>query len=305
MNRRTAIRRATLAAAGLAGIAMPAFADPSGATPETGSPSIAECIAASNESLALKNQHRLHEARSRLLVCAADGCPADIRGECSLRVTDVNARIPTIVFEAHNASGSDQSAVRVTMDGHELTDRLDGRSLSIDPGEHSFTFEAAGLPVLSKVLVIHEGEKNRREPVILGIELPAAAGPTCVTAPAPLGVGRDPASARRTTGLVVGGVGLAAASVGVTLLVLGASLRQRGGQEGAAWPALGRNDDAAGSSDEAAGFVVGGAGVVGLAVATYLVLSRRLPSPGPSGGSPRLVPIVGPRRASIGVSWSF
>jgi hypothetical protein len=36
------------------------------------------------------------------------------------------------------------SDVRVTVDGRELTTRLDGRPIPIDPGKHAFHFERGG-----------------------------------------------------------------------------------------------------------------------------------------------------------------
>jgi hypothetical protein len=126
-------------------------------------PTTADCLTASETSLVLRNQHKLREARAQLLVCSATSCPADIRDECIRRVEMVNASMPTVVFEAKDATGNDLSAVRVTMDGQPLVDRLEGTALSIDPGEHVFIFETTGQPLVQKQMVVREGEKGRRE----------------------------------------------------------------------------------------------------------------------------------------------
>lgn len=131
-------------------------------------PTTADCLAASETSLKLGNQHKLRAERSQLLVCAAANCPGDIRNECVRRVDDVNHAIPTIIFEAKDGGGKDLSAVKVTMDGEVLVERLEGTALSIDPGEHTFVFETAGQPPLSKQFVIRESEKDRREAITLG-----------------------------------------------------------------------------------------------------------------------------------------
>ena len=165
-------------------------------------PTTADCLSASESSLSLRNQHKLREARAALLICAAPSCPADVRSECSRRVGEVNAAIPTIVFEAKDAAGNDLSAVRMSMDGQPLAERLEGAALSIDPGVHAFTFETAGQPTLQKQLVVREGEKDRRETVTFGTtgaatrpadaavvpgpagSVPPATGPSVVTATA-------------------------------------------------------------------------------------------------------------------------
>ena len=101
-------------------------------------PTTADCLNANNRSIDLRNNHRLRAARGQLLICAANNCPADIRKECTRRVDEVNGQIPTIIFEAKDAaSGKDLSAVKVTMDGELIADRLEGTAISIDPEARS------------------------------------------------------------------------------------------------------------------------------------------------------------------------
>src|SRR5882724_84046 len=107
-------------------------------------PTTADCIAANDGSISSRNDHNLRAARAQLLVCAASACPADVRTECTRRVAEVNAAMPTVVFAAKDQTGKDLAAVKVTMDGEPLADRLDGTALSVDPGEHSFVFDAEG-----------------------------------------------------------------------------------------------------------------------------------------------------------------
>jgi hypothetical protein len=145
-------------------------------------PTTSDCLGANESAISLRGQHKLRAARAQLLVCAAPSCPADIRGECTRRVAEVNAAIPTIVFEVKDASGNDMSAVKVSMDGQPLAERLEGTPLSIDPGVHTFAFETTGQPKVEKQLVIRQGEKDRRERVTVG---GTAAVVTTATAPAP------------------------------------------------------------------------------------------------------------------------
>jgi hypothetical protein len=78
-------------------------------------------------------------------------------------VDEVNAGIPTIIFAAKDSAGADLTAVKVTMDHEILSSVLDGTALPIDPGIHTFTFEAAGQHPVTKNVVIRQAEKDRRE----------------------------------------------------------------------------------------------------------------------------------------------
>src|SRR3954466_9445241 len=109
-------------------------------------PTTGDCLTANDKSISLRNEHKLLGARTQLLVCAASSCPAEIRKECTRRIDLINASLPTVVFEAKDGSGNDLSAVTVKMDGELLADKLEGTAISLDPGAHSFTFDAVGQP---------------------------------------------------------------------------------------------------------------------------------------------------------------
>lgn len=196
-------------------------------------PTTADCLSATESSLTLRNQHKLREARAQLLICSAASCPTDIREECVRRVAEVNAAMPTVVFEVKDAAGNDLTGVRADMDGSVLAEHLEGTALSIDPGEHNFTFGHAGDPPLSKVFVIREGEKDRRERIVMGTvavaATPAAAPGIAAQAP----VAPPPAAPSSWTGRRIGGLILAA--VGVAGLAVGA---------GYGLAAMSRHDDA-------------------------------------------------------------
>jgi hypothetical protein len=192
-------------------------------------PTTVDCLAASERSLTLRNQHKLRDTRAELLICSAPSCPADIRAECLRRVAETNVAIPTIVFEAKDASGNDLSAVKVSMDGQTLAERLEGPALSIDPGVHVFTFETPGQPVVQKQFVIREGEKDRRERITVGAitaGTPAAPSTQAASAENPLIPKAEPATvpsavastssgAQRDVGVVLGAAGVAGLATGV------------------------------------------------------------------------------------------
>jgi hypothetical protein len=232
-------------------------------------PTTADCLAASDASLRLGNEHKLRSERAQLLVCGAASCPADIRNECLRRVDEVNAQIPTIAFSAKDGSGADLSAVKVTMDGELLVERLEGTALSMDPGEHTFSFEAAGLPPVSKKLVLVEGQKDRREVVVLGV--PAAP----VQPPPPGGSGLG---TQRVLAIVAGGVAIAGLGVGTAFGLVAASQKSSAQSvcpaQCATADGVNRWNTAVTSGNVATvGFVVAGVAAAG-AVALWLTAPR-------------------------------
>jgi hypothetical protein len=193
-------------------------------------PTTADCLAATESSLKLRNAHKLRGARGQLLICAAPTCPSDVRADCTRGIEEINAALPTVVFTVKSATGDELSAVQVTMDAEAVADRLDGTPLTLDPGSHAFTFAVAGQPPVTRTLILHEGEKARRETITLSTPAPAVVAPVPVLAPvvvppaAPLApLAPTPAApetsggaghGRRLVGLVVGGVGVAGLAVG-------------------------------------------------------------------------------------------
>jgi hypothetical protein len=55
----------------------------------------------------------------------------------------------------------------VLVDGRPLTERLDGRAHRLDPGPHTFQFEAPGMPPENVRVVLAEGELLRRVEAVL------------------------------------------------------------------------------------------------------------------------------------------
>jgi hypothetical protein len=193
-------------------------------------PTTADCLAASEASFKSAGQHKLREERSALLVCAAASCPADIRKECMSRVNEVSIQIPSIIFAAKDASGADLSAVKVSMDGEILAERLEGLAISVDPGEHTFVYETAGHARVSKTIIVQEAERERREVVVFGATTstgtPESAPRTTEVQPkdrAGLGV-------QKVWALVAGGLGIAGLGIGTAFGV--AALSKKSDAEG-------------------------------------------------------------------------
>ncbi len=246
-------------------------------------PTTAECLTASESSLTLRHQHRLREARTQLLTCSAASCPADVRDECTRRVADVNAAIPTIVFAAKDSAGDDLLTVRVTMDGQPVADRLEGTALAIDPGEHTFTFETAGQATVKKRFVIREGEKDRREHIAFGTPseatAPASTGESAPILTSSPGTPADSSSTssglgtQRILAIVAAGVGAVGIGVGI---IYGLSAKSKHATANAACPGSLCPRDTNGpdlwsqavsaGNISTAGFIVGAVGLAGGAV---------------------------------------
>jgi hypothetical protein len=246
-------------------------------------PTTADCLAASEASFKAGNQHKLRAERSQLLVCAATSCPADIRKECISRVDEVNAQIPTIIFAAKDVSGADLGAVKVSMDGEVLAERLEGIALSVDPGEHTFAFETAGQPPLSKKLVVLETQKDRRELVTFGAPavapLAPVGSPRSTGAPTSHGLG-----GQRAWAIVSGGLGIASLGVGTAFGVIALSKRStaEGICPGACGTQTGVNEWSNATmlgNVSTVGFVVGGVALVTGAVLWFTAKPRTDPTP--------------------------
>src|SRR5262249_36111555 len=99
-------------------------------------------------------------------------------------------------------------------DGEPLVDRLEGTAVSIDPGEHSFTFETVGEPTVTRQLVIRVAEKERRERVVFGVtpakerrERVSGVAPAKEEISAAFGLGTQRALAIAAVGVGVVGIG--------------------------------------------------------------------------------------------------
>jgi hypothetical protein len=249
-------------------------------TAHAAAPTTADCLGASEAALKSGNDHKVRAERSQLLVCASASCPADIRKECAKRVDEVNAQIPTIIFGAKDASGADVSTVKVTMDGEVLAGRLEGTALSIDPGEHTFTFETANQPRVTKTFTIQQAQKDRRELITFGVATtaPSPLAPT----PRPIGDQALPENPPGTDGhqglgtqkilaIVAGGIGVVGLGLGTAFGVMAISQKSDAqntcaGSQCATLDGVNKWNKAGSTGNVSTiGFVIGGVGVAGAA----------------------------------------
>jgi hypothetical protein len=292
----------------------------------------AECIQANTTAQDARRELKFSAARQQLARCGDPSCPAVIRDDCTRRLDELEKAQPTIVFDAKDASGHDVSAVKVTVDGKPLADKVTGAALVVDPGEHTFTFTVPGGAPVTQTFIIKEGVKDRHEVIVLGGSAPtppqpkpetppatpAAGAPAATTAttatvgPPPNATGATPdtpstppdekpaagASPLRMVGWVVGGVGLALVGLGTVFGVEALSTKSSHCPNGTCTPAGSANTAYSQATISTVGLLAGG---VMLAGGVGLVLFA--PSGQPSStASVAIGPLAGPSTAGACLS---
>jgi len=274
-------------------------------------PTKVECNARYEQGLSLRAHGKLQAARGALVTCASTSCPSQLREECARRAEEVNAQLPSVVFEVKDAEGADLSNVTIVMDGAPLTSKLDGSAITIDPGEHAFQLTVSGQPPVARTLLIREGDKGRRERVVIGSPppeapavpatpvLPAATRPAPEPAPAEAGGSR-----RHVIAYVVGGAGIVGIGVGAAFGA--AAFSQWSSAKSDCPTACGANTTARNDATReksiastsatvsTAGFIAGGVGVA--AGAVLLLLS---PGRSTQAAGVRIAPLVGGSTAGL------
>jgi hypothetical protein len=228
------------------------------------------CANAAEESQALRKDGKLTQAKEKLIICARSSCPAFIQKDCANWLSEVDKTMPSIVLRALDSKGRDVSAVKVLIDGKVLADKLDGRPLSVDPGEHVMTYEMAGEKPVKETILIRQGEANRL--VSVTFQRPGDRRAT------EGGESQQPSSSSSAIPLsswVLGGAGIVLGGVGAALWFSGKG-DHSDMESGCAKTRSCRQDDV----DEAKtklllGDVAIGAGIVALGVAVVLVVMSK------------------------------
>jgi hypothetical protein len=260
------------------------------------------CIDANEEAIRLRKDHHLIEARAATSKCAAASCPDDLRRICSDRAQKLNEAIPSIVFAVQDAAGHDLVGVNVTVDGSPAPGDPTVTALELDPGPHTFVFEAAGLR-LERSFLVREGEQQRGEPITLAPPTPERAA---VRAPLSVPLPSPPPTVDRTAGWVVGAAGATLIVVGSVAGVMAFGLHSDSN-------ALCPGDQCTSSGVDknnqalAAAWVSDfgiGLGLGAMGVAAYLLL-RSGDSPPPAGTALRIIPFVQPQAGGVGLHSSW
>lgn len=273
-------------------------------------PVLSACIAANESSIQRRSEHKLIDARALSQKCAAIECPALMRTACQKRVDQIDAAMPSVVFDVKDPSGANV-AVQVTMDGQPVPDASPGAPVSADPGDHRFVFVATGRPPAEQTVTLREGEKGRHEPVLVPALAPVVPAPN----PAPPVVVHPDSerwSPQKTLALVAGGVGVVGIGAGT---VFGLMARSRWSSSQSECPssancpqhaqAVTDHDSASSSATlSTIAFAAGGALLAAGAVLWFTTPHSEDAKP-VTTGTIRLLPTAGPSGAALLLTGGF
>lgn len=255
------------------------------ATPSIAGAHGAECKEGYDRSAVSRDGGRLVEAKKLLEQCSSASCAASVHKECARRLAEVEARVASVILSAENVTGVDLVDVAVSIDGKEGPRKLDGRAYDVDPGAHTFVFQAADGKKAEVRVVLREGEKNKSVAVTIGAATPssaaaaarestpdhsdaalAAAQPRSRRGPSPL----------KLVGFVAAGAGVAGLAVGTIFgLVASSTLSEPRCDTSAKVCDPGVIGDAkTAATVSTIGFIAGGALIAG-GVTLVLVASKR------------------------------
>jgi hypothetical protein len=173
-----------------------------------------------------RQQSRLRDARSELVICAQDRCPPVLRKDCVGWLAEVTDAIPAIAIQARGADGCDRPLATTWIDGVLVSRGAEGRPIEVDPGPHTVRVELDGAMV-EQTVVVSAGDR-RRIVTLSSVANPASCGMTAPSPPKPLELDIPPAQpqregARPVPALVylLGGAGLVSLGVGSGFAVSG------------------------------------------------------------------------------------
>ncbi len=153
-------------------------------------PSKARCVEAHQQMQQMQNANRLIEARNWARTCVHHSCPGPIVTDCAQWMSELDRRLPSVVFQVR-LDGHHCPSATVVVDGTRVRDWTRGEALVLNPGEHHFRFELPSYPPVDESMLVTEGMRYRL--VSADFETPA---PEAASAPSPTTAGnRTPASA--------------------------------------------------------------------------------------------------------------
>jgi hypothetical protein len=135
------------------------LAPPTGAVPPP-TDSIETCAEASESAQKLRDAGKYLAARTNLLRCASEACPAVVKQDCLAELGRLEPTIPSVVFGATGLPSDRVARVVVRVEGLSGSYRIDGRPVMVDPGPTSVRFDLDGKAVDLKA-VLKVGERNR------------------------------------------------------------------------------------------------------------------------------------------------
>lgn len=102
--------------------------------------------------------------------CAVTSCDEEMWIECATRETQLHGELASVVPMVTDENGEAQTNVQVRMDGQLLTATINGRSVTVTPGAHEFSFSSGKGVFASEKVTVAKGEHNR----LISVSLPSA-----------------------------------------------------------------------------------------------------------------------------------
>lgn len=121
----------------------------------------AACVQAADRGQVARDQGHISAARVEFTDCARAACPKLVSQQCTQWLGELTQEQPTVSFRALDPKGSEILDVTVYVDSVERKGSLDGTTIDLDPGVHTFRFVHAGLPDAMVQSIIRVKEKNR------------------------------------------------------------------------------------------------------------------------------------------------
>jgi hypothetical protein len=219
-----------------------------------------QCASSAEDAQKLRDEGKYRRAREQMLVCARDVCPGPIKSDCGKWLTELDRDAPTVVFGARDSKGADVFDVKVSMDGSPIQEKLDGKPVLVDSGEHTFRFESKDGSVKEEKVLLRAAEKAR--PII-------ATFGTGGTPPPPPPPGGGEGSI--VPAIVVGGIGVIALG---SFAIFGIGGKNDVDDLQKCKPTCPEKDVDSARTKLIIADISLGVGIVALGVATYMFLTR-------------------------------
>jgi len=225
------------------------------------------CAASAEQAQQLRDEGKYRRAREQMLVCARDVCPGPIKSDCGKWLTELDRDAPTVVFGARDGKGADVLDVKVFMDGAPIQERLDGKPVLVDSGEHTFKFESKDGAVQEERVLVRAAEKAR--PIIATFPGPAVPEKDKEKDPSTGGGGGGDGSL--VPALIVGGIGVVALG---SFAIFGIGGKNDVDELQKCKPTCAESDVDSARTKLIIADISLGVGVVALGVAAYMFLTR-------------------------------
>lgn len=288
-------RRAAWGAFAAFAMAAPAraYAQPEPTTPDV-APEVVACAQDYEAAQVEAKAGHLRTAVEKAVSCAQDRCPSYVRGDCLRFVDEYKSQTPSIIVVARDKNGCDTTDAKVTVDGKLVLDKVDGRAIELDPGEHVVSVSAAGVVAEEQRIVATQSQKDRQ------LSFGEARAPGCkkgaiAPPPPPVKIERSPMT---VAGLVLGGLGLGALATSAGFGIAG--FVQRGELDDCKPCSAQRIDDVRRTFIIGDVLLASGAALVGTSIA-LLVVGGNQPDPEPTSTAGRMQP----RSVWLGLAPSF